>query len=168
VSGGPAGWRGARRAQLVLLPTRRSPGAARAILGDLLALWDCDDPDRIAELLTSELVTNAVLHARSKLTLDVRLRRDILRIAVTDTGEAMPTPTIPAAGNEGGRGLHLLAALARDWGVQPRAQGKTVWFELATTRGARPAAAADQLDRIEVVAWAELSQPPDEFLETDV
>ncbi|MET8249472.1 ATP-binding protein [Streptomyces sp. NPDC005202] len=57
-----------------------------------------------------------------------------LRIAVTDANEALPQPRRPSPDDEsGGRGLTLVAALADEWGAEPRACGigKTVWFLLA-------------------------------------
>jgi anti-sigma regulatory factor (Ser/Thr protein kinase) len=78
----------------------------------------------------SELVTNAVVHARSDIA--VRLCRTgsgiRVEIADRDPQPAAPRPLDPEG--VGGRGLHLVNALARDWGVRPAQPGKTVWFEL--------------------------------------
>jgi anti-sigma regulatory factor (Ser/Thr protein kinase) len=83
-----------------------------------------------AELLTSELVTNAVLHGRGEPVLAVDVENGRVRIAVHDD-----TTSVPVVGNPGplagsGRGMQLIESLAARWGVEPDARGKDVWFEL--------------------------------------
>ncbi|MDX3456927.1 ATP-binding protein [Streptomyces sp. ME02-8801-2C] len=85
----------------------------------------------VAELLVSELVTNAVLHAASPFRLTVWAAHGVLRCEVTDTGRR--TPQVRCAGvAESGRGMFLVDALARRWGCHQEGSGKTVWFELGT------------------------------------
>lgn len=91
-----------------------------------------------ALLLTSELVANAVMHGASPIVLQVLRRSDSIAVAVTDGLDAWPD-TLPGAGRQpavGGRGLALVAALASSWGVDRHGgpAGKTVWFELRTSR----------------------------------
>ncbi|MFL6138693.1 MAG: ATP-binding protein [Frankiaceae bacterium] len=86
-----------------------------------------------AELLTSELTTNVVLHARTSMDVAVTARDGTVIVAVTDGSEAMPSgwgqaASAPAAPPESGRGLLLLDRLAAEWGIAPRAKGKTIWF----------------------------------------
>jgi len=102
------------------------------------ALADCASPEvrETAELLTSELVTNAVLHARSDLTVHVCQHDDVVRVAVDDGSDASPRPRDPDAGSLGGRGLPLVETLAARWGWEPLPAGKRVWFEVG---GAVPA-----------------------------
>jgi anti-sigma regulatory factor (Ser/Thr protein kinase) len=90
-----------------------------------------------AELLASELVTNALQHTRGGAVLTATLTPGPghrLRIEVQDSLAGRPRPR-PAdmAGDHGtsGRGLLLVQALADTWGVRARAGGKVVWFELA-------------------------------------
>jgi GAF domain-containing protein/anti-sigma regulatory factor (Ser/Thr protein kinase) len=83
-----------------------------------------------ASLLTSELVTNAVLHASTPLSVTLHLLSDRIRIDVADG-----SPVVPAIKEYGpdaatGRGLTLFTTLASDWGVHTVPGGKIVWFEL--------------------------------------
>jgi anti-sigma regulatory factor (Ser/Thr protein kinase) len=85
----------------------------------------------VAELLVSELVTNAVLHAASRFRLTLSAAHGVLRCEVTDSGRS--TPQVRQAGAaESGRGMFLVDALARRWGCHQDGPGKTVWFELGT------------------------------------
>ncbi|MEU6535072.1 ATP-binding protein [Streptomyces sp. NPDC047000] len=90
-----------------------------------------------AELLLSELMTNAYRHAKVPAGREIRARceftEDRLRITVTDASATLPAPGTPSADDESGRGLILVATPADDWGAEPRACGigKTVWCELA-------------------------------------
>src|SRR6185437_5920709 len=88
----------------------------------------------VAELLSSELVTNAVVHARTSVELEAAYDdSSILRIEVYDRSadEFDRLPRQPADGAEGGRGLAIVARLACHWGVDPCSPGKRVWFTLA-------------------------------------
>ena len=86
--------------------------------------------EEVAELLTSEVVTNAVLHAGSGVRVLVEGTPGGVRISVTDTDPKMPALRPPADQAESGRGLHLVDTLADRWGVAPVPTGKSVWFEL--------------------------------------
>jgi anti-sigma regulatory factor (Ser/Thr protein kinase) len=96
-----------------------------------LALPDNTLMDR-AVLLASELVTNAVIHARTELRLRVELRGELLHLAVRDGNPWQLRPaTIPDPEAEGGRGLWLVDQLARAWGVNRHPDGgKVVWCTL--------------------------------------
>jgi serine phosphatase RsbU (regulator of sigma subunit)/anti-sigma regulatory factor (Ser/Thr protein kinase) len=99
-----------------------------------------------AELLVAELVTNALLHGDPPIMLRILHNDDHLRIEVEDSGNALPVPARPNADSMTGRGLSLIAALSRSWGVDRNEDGgKVVWAELATTgdRAAGPAAPVD-------------------------
>jgi anti-sigma regulatory factor (Ser/Thr protein kinase) len=81
-------------------------------------------------LLTSELASNAVLHARTSFVVRVIARAATLRVEVADTN-----PNLPARKEYGpdaitGRGLRIVEGLADRWGVNREPVGKTVWFEL--------------------------------------
>lgn len=83
-----------------------------------------------AELLTSELVTNALLHAGTDLTVHVERDEDRVRIAVDDGSDVAPVLGDPDSDDVGGRGLPLVAILATRWGWEPLPSGKRVWFEV--------------------------------------
>jgi anti-sigma regulatory factor (Ser/Thr protein kinase) len=85
----------------------------------------------IVELLASELVTNAITHARSTpvLTIDYGLNR--LRIEVEDSDPTTKIEVLQAEpSSEHGRGLAIVSTLSSAWGVEPRDNGKAVWFEV--------------------------------------
>ena len=84
-----------------------------------------------AILLTSELVTNAVRHAGTRVIVRLDTRDHRLRVEVVDAVERRPQPRHADLLAEGGRGLELVDALAADWGVDGGPGGKSVWFELA-------------------------------------
>jgi hypothetical protein len=85
----------------------------------------CDD----ALLLTSEVVTNSVLHADGPIWLGLAHTGPVLRVEVADhTTGAVTMPESPS--DAGGRGLRMLDALADRWGTDPTPGGKVVWFEL--------------------------------------
>jgi anti-anti-sigma regulatory factor len=129
--------------ELELAPSPTAPAAARRFVRALCTSWDlnlADDPDDPTErawladrvdqavLVTSELVTNAVVHAHSELRLLVELRGDQLHLAVQDASpHLLHLATSPDVLEEGGRGLLLVEALASTWQVQhPLDGGKVV------------------------------------------
>ncbi|MBK5222255.1 MAG: response regulator [Acidimicrobiia bacterium] len=115
-----------------LAAERSSPIAARRFVVGFLAQRECDHLIDDAVLVVSELVTNAVVHARSTSDLTLHLRPGVLRIEVTDRGAGTPNPRSPGAHETGGRGLQIVSALAGAWGIDPTPAGKVVWVEMAT------------------------------------
>ena len=103
---------------------------ARAFVAAALRRWDLADLVVDAELLTSELVTNAVLHARSKVTVTVAVAEGTTEIGVADRSLEAPEPRVPEDAAEGGRGLRLVDQVAQEWGVADLSAGKQVWFRL--------------------------------------
>ncbi|MGH8998941.1 MAG: ATP-binding protein [Acidimicrobiia bacterium] len=87
-------------------------------------------------LITSEVVTNALVHARSPVELTVQSLPDGIRIEVIDADPRPPVMRPAGASDVGGRGMHIVATVARTWGVTPLSAdaGKSVWFEF----GPRP------------------------------
>ncbi|GAA1396328.1 hypothetical protein GCM10009639_32320 [Kitasatospora putterlickiae] len=109
-------------------------GAVRHRLRAALGLWGVPELADTAELLTSELVTNALRHTGQGAVFDAVLTGDQrLRVEVHDGAARLPgrrrDPDMYATS---GRGLLLVEALADSWGVQLRGDGKVTWFELAT------------------------------------
>ncbi|MFD7711559.1 ATP-binding protein [Streptomyces sp. NPDC059785] len=99
---------------------------------DLIRLVD------VAELLATELVSNAVRHTKGSVALRVRWSAGVLRLGVWDTDPEPPESPVPleqVVDAEEGRGLALVRACADVWGWQPLAgdgsRGKVVWCELA-------------------------------------
>jgi len=78
-------------------------------------------------LLTSELVANAVLHARPPIELRMRRTTGTVIVEVVDSAPFLPRKLRPTADDERGRGLQLVALLADRWGARPTADGKAVW-----------------------------------------
>jgi len=105
---------------------------ARQFVDDTLRGWGCDAFVDASRLLVSELVTNAVLHARTDLTLVIRLLRDGVRVEVIDGSPVAPVVRNYEDEAMTGRGLSLVNDLAVRWGVEREGDGKSVWFELAT------------------------------------
>jgi anti-sigma regulatory factor (Ser/Thr protein kinase) len=83
-----------------------------------------------AELMTSELATNSVRHARSDFELAILLTPRKIRVEVSDHGEGRPVPRSPTTREQSGRGLQIVLQLSDDWGVTPSDNGKLVWFAL--------------------------------------
>ncbi|MGW2184023.1 ATP-binding protein [Streptomyces sp. NPDC001732] len=103
---------------------------ARRLVTAQLGDWAMVCLTDIAELLVSELVTNALRHTRGPVRLNLWLSDSRLLCEVEDTEPARPARNAVAPDEEGGRGVELLDLLADDWGSTRTATGKTVWFEL--------------------------------------
>jgi anti-sigma regulatory factor (Ser/Thr protein kinase) len=120
---------------MILPPTLHAPSIARRHLRLIAARLPPGHLDP-AVLVTSELVTNAVIHGQPDIALDIRLEPTALRVAVTDANPQLPPATIrpPRPESRGGRGLLIVEALATRWGITPLEQpGKSVWFLLNYT-----------------------------------
>ena len=131
------------RDELRLAPTATAPAAARQYVRDVLEYWRLALPgdgviDR-AELLADELVTNAALHARTSLRLE--LYGDLLHVAVHDASPRLLRLVPDDPHSEAGRGLRLVERLSTAWGVHQRPDGGiVVWCTLRLWRRSQPAA----------------------------
>jgi anti-sigma regulatory factor (Ser/Thr protein kinase) len=125
----------ARERQADLDPVPASVGIARSLVRDSLAGFDSDARE-VALLLTSELVTNAILHARTPLQLGVLVDGGRALVCVADRLAESPALSARAHSHDrpGGRGLALVEDLADTWGTTTYSGGKTVWFVLQTAR----------------------------------
>lgn len=118
------------RAGISLAPEPDSVSTARSFVAAMLETWDCDDPDRVVDLLTSEIVSNAVRKAEGAVrVVAVRIGDDALRVEASDDHPDIPTRQRPEGHEQGARGILLVQALALRWGVVREEQHKVVWFE---------------------------------------
>ena len=109
-----------------------SSAVARRFMEETLERWACGDVLDVVNLLVTELVTNAVIHGGSESEVAVLLTGQALRVEVADNHPAVPAPR-PTDDDwaTSGRGLALVETLSERWGIEPRAGGKVIWFELA-------------------------------------
>lgn len=152
-----------RHATCVLPPEPQSAPAARAFVARCYTEWDLQDVLAEAQLAVSELVTNAVLHANTPLTVSVSCADGTIELAVFDgdprppvvrpsrrqllvdldrvsgrppTDERHPEWHIGSAGSvAAGRGLLLVQAMAAEWGVSQQSDGKAVWVRAPAPSG---------------------------------
>ncbi len=115
-------------------PNPRAPRDARRFIARHTASVDGDTASTLA-VLTSELVTNAVLHARTTLQVGVTKGGPDLLIGVGDRDDGHPAPQPASDTATQGRGLRLIDGLADRWGVTSYEGGKTVWFLLKGVTG---------------------------------
>jgi anti-sigma regulatory factor (Ser/Thr protein kinase) len=110
-----------------------TPAAARRFVRAALESVEADPVViETAELLTTELVTNAIVHAGSKSHLFIRAAKGVVRVEITDPDDRLPAMAAPDTDAPGGRGLIIVNGLASAWGVEATTKGgKTVWFELS-------------------------------------
>ncbi|MFF3560512.1 ATP-binding protein [Streptomyces sp. NPDC002574] len=103
---------------------------AREAVRGALHQWGRDDVADTAELLVSELVGNALRHARAPLALNCVLLGDTVCCAVIDGSPDLPRVMGADSEDESGRGLALVELLSARWGSDSTPRGKAVWFEL--------------------------------------
>lgn len=108
-----------------------APRAARRFVDGVLAEAGYDDVLDVVQLLVTELVTNAVMHARSDATVAVRLLPDAVRVEVVDRDDSFPKRRTPHPDRPGGRGLELVEQMSTSWGIDMLDVGKRTWFEVA-------------------------------------
>jgi len=115
----------------VLAQSRNAPALARHFVTSTLDTWGVREAFADVPLVTSELVTNAVLHAVSDVDVSLDLNPVRLRLEVSDLSDDPPVIGDIEEARNGGWGLHIVALLASRWGLESRAHGKTVWCEVA-------------------------------------
>ncbi|MET9533874.1 ATP-binding protein [Streptomyces sp. NPDC006649] len=119
-----------------VLPFEAEPTELRALrraAGEWLSCWGVPALTDEVQLVVTELATNVIKHVGPGVaaTLVLESADGRLRVELHDTSDVVPALADPQCGDECGRGLHLLAALAVDWGTAVTATGKTVWCVLA-------------------------------------
>ncbi|MGW3198179.1 SpoIIE family protein phosphatase [Streptomyces sp. NPDC001118] len=109
----------------------REVARARRLVRARLRQWGLPQAVETAELLVSEVVTNAVRHAVSEPVGLRVVRTDALLFEVTDDEPGLPAMLSAGPYDESGRGLRVVSRLAREWGASATGHRKTVWFEQA-------------------------------------
>ncbi len=117
-----------------------------------LAAWGLGGIAFTAELILSELITNAIRYGTAPIR--VRLLRDRNLICeVSDGSSTSPHLRYAATTDEGGRGLFLVAQYAERWGTRYTERGKVIWAELPLTGDPEPALPVMDLESLEDLAW---------------
>lgn len=80
--------------------------------------------------MTSELVTNALVHGEGDVSIGMDAGSTLLRVEVADASTSRPSRAVPGDDAERGRGLLIIEALSSAWGVTEALLGKVVWFEV--------------------------------------
>ncbi|MEE4543052.1 SpoIIE family protein phosphatase [Streptomyces sp. V4-01] len=138
-----------RRIEQLEIPRHdlRGVADARRFVRTCLERWDTPEISEALEMITSEAVTNALIHADSDV--DVRMREydDRVRLEVRDSDAHPPLPSAMSVSDEDeqaqaehGRGLVIVDSLASTWGSSPHGRGKTVWMELRSGEPDAPGA----------------------------
>jgi two-component sensor histidine kinase len=117
---------------LDLEPSGFAPAQARRLVRDVVAPLVPPDVAHTAELLVSELVTNAITHGTGTVHISIDCANHCLSVTVGDDEPTIPEMQPERLLSMGGRGMRMVEALASAWGVTPRADGggKDVWFRL--------------------------------------
>ncbi|MGK5732773.1 ATP-binding SpoIIE family protein phosphatase [Streptomyces sp. URMC 124] len=107
---------------------------ARQQVRDLMHDWPDGDQVDSAVLMVSEMVTNVLVHTDGDAVLIARINGErgarCVRVDVSDSSDELPHRRHPGEMASSGRGLVLMEILAGAWGVDPRGEGKNIWFEL--------------------------------------
>ncbi len=115
----------------VLESDRRAPREARHAIARFLEAARLPQLADDAELLTTELVTNAVRHAAGPIDVRAYVRDGFLRLEVADADVATtPSPRSAHPDDEGGRGMELVDKLSARWGWRTTGNSKVVWLDL--------------------------------------
>lgn len=101
---------------------------ARSLVTRQLGSWALDEAAFATELIASELVTNAIRHAKAPVRLRL-IHDDFLTCEVSDGSSTSPRLRHARNTDEGGRGLLLVAQCSQRWGTRYTYEGKTIWAE---------------------------------------
>ena len=129
-----------RRLLMTLPACGESVRTGRHATRVVLSAWRLSRLEENAVLVVSELLTNAVRHARDTdaIELDLHATRAWLRIEIQDRDRQWPRPRVLNELSESGFGFVLIDALAAKWGVRETETGKAVWAELDMQPGSGP------------------------------
>jgi hypothetical protein len=124
---------------LRLAPHPTAPRASREFVTRTLVDWRLTRHIPAACLVTSELVTNAMIHAGTDIDLTVSEHRRAIRIGIRDHSPDLPIEGSDDVSGDHGRGVAIVAGLSSAWGVLPHADGgKTVWAVIDASSAAPP------------------------------
>lgn len=118
-------------ARTILTADGLAPLVARRFVARVLEEWDLRERADEVLLLVSELVTNAVVHAKSDLEVLMRLAPQLLRVEVHDRDPQRVAPLAWTEDQERGRGVALVEAISDVWGIDDEQIGKVIWFEMS-------------------------------------
>lgn len=146
----------------LVAPTHNAVPAARRRVMEAVRGWGLGvSEERLDDLrlLTSEVITNAIVHTHASCAVHVRWTGSRIRLEATDTGAGRPRKETAAPDEESGRGLLLVSMLSAAWGTRSDRAGKVVWFELTvstdplpTRRSATPLTGVNPFARYEALA----------------
>jgi anti-sigma regulatory factor (Ser/Thr protein kinase) len=123
----------------ILPNTLMAPREARIAIERFLSKAQLSQLTDDAQLLASELVTNAVRHASGPIDVRAYVRDGFLRLEVGDSSvECGPEPRAADADDEGGRGMEIIDKLSARWGWRARGHVKVVWLDLPMPASAAP------------------------------
>ena len=125
------------RASIDVPASAQGPAAARRVVAALLPVWELPDLSDDAQLVVSEIVTNAYQHAPGTDSFELELvrREHGVRIALADGNAVRPViAELKAQNQPHGRGMAIVAALASGWGAEDHHGGKRVWVDLDRER----------------------------------
>lgn len=127
------------RAVIDVPASLHGPAAARQLVAALLPMWDLERLAADAQLIVTELITNAYQHAAGSDSFELEILGypDRIRIALADGSAARPVIAELDRTRPSGRGMRIVAALAAAWGAEDHHGGKRVWVDLATRPAAR-------------------------------
>ena len=133
-----------RRLLMTLPASNESVRTGRQATSVVLSAWRLSRLEENAVLVVSELLTNAVRHARDTdaIELDLHATRAWLRIEIQDRDRQWPRPRVLNELSESGFGFVLIDALTAKWGVRETETGKAVWAELDIQPRSEPGQAA--------------------------
>ncbi len=119
-------------AVLPLPASAQTVSLARRHVRQQLAAWQLEELVDTVVLLTSELVTNVLIHTAGDGQLEIARRGGGVVVTVVDGSPVLPAQRRRSTTATTGRGCRLLQDLSDDWGVEPRGAGKAVWFTATT------------------------------------
>jgi len=103
--------------------------SGRRFVRATLSQWGLDRMKDRVELVASELITNALLHAASPAQLRIEKLPDRVRLELGDESESLPQLTKPNHDATSGRGVFLIDTVTSCWGITPTDTGKTIWCD---------------------------------------
>ena len=133
-----------------------------------VAALDALPPDSLddIQLIVTELVTNALFHARPPVILRVLRLEECVRVEVEDTGHTLPVQVRNSPDSMTGRGLSLVSALSSAWGVDPTSTGgKVVWAELAEAAEKSASRVAPEMNVDDLLAYWSKEEPSEALFE---